>query len=66
MQILSGKLTDKQEFISEVTVLGRALTKAFYLCIARAHNRKKQRKHKLVVPAIRYLVFFMFFLLLAQ
>ena len=29
MQILSGKLTDKQEFISEVTVLGRALTKTF-------------------------------------
>ena len=29
MQILSGKLTAKQEFISEVTVLGRALTKTF-------------------------------------
>ena len=29
MQILSGKLTDKQEIISEVTVLGRALTKNF-------------------------------------
>ena len=29
MQILSGKLTAKQEFVSEVTVLGRALTKTY-------------------------------------
>ena len=47
MQILSGKLTDKQEFISEVTVLGRALTKTFYLCIARAHNRKNKKNTRL-------------------
>ena len=53
--IVSGKLTAKQKFISEVTVLGRALTKTFihipfvgtvmleHHC---ANKRKNKEKHK--------------------
>ena len=51
MQILSGKLTDKQEFICEVAVLGRALTKTFIhipfvVTVMLRHHCDNKRKTK--------------------
>ena len=41
MQILSGKLTAKQEFISEVTVLGRLTDKLQFIGLTRMNINEK-------------------------